>query len=63
MKGLDPDRIVTLKTNDGKFNSRSVSGVGDVEIIDPTSMAMLKAAKEATMAAFVAAHPTWVAAG
>jgi anionic cell wall polymer biosynthesis LytR-Cps2A-Psr (LCP) family protein len=61
MKGLDPDRIVTLKTNDGKFNSHSVPGVGDVEIIDRTSMAMMKAAKDDELAAFVAAHPTWVA--
>jgi len=61
MKGLNPDQIVTLKTNDGKFNSRSVPGIGDVEIIDQTSMAMLKAAKDDAMAAFVAAHPTWVA--
>jgi LCP family protein required for cell wall assembly len=62
MKGLNPDQIVTLKTNDGKFNSRSVPGAGDVEIIDQTSMTMLKAAKDDDMAAFVAAHPTWVAA-
>ena len=62
MKGLNPDRIVTLKTNDGKFNSRSVPGIGDVEIIDQTSMAMLKAAKDDDMTTFVAAHPTWVAA-
>ena len=61
MKGLNPDQIVTLKTNDGRFNSRSVPGVGDVEIIDQTSMAMIKAAKDDTMPAFVAAHPTWVA--
>jgi LCP family protein required for cell wall assembly len=62
MKGINPDRIVTLKTNDGKFNSRSVPGIGDVEIIDRTSMAMLKAAKNDDLAAFVAAHPGWVAA-
>jgi LCP family protein required for cell wall assembly len=61
MKGLNPGQIVTLKTNDGKFNSRSVPGIGDVEIIDQTSMAMLKAAKNDDLAAFVAAHPAWVA--
>jgi LCP family protein required for cell wall assembly len=61
MKGINPDRITTLKTNDGKFNSRSVPGIGDVEILDPTSMAMLKAARNDDLAAFVAAHPTWVA--
>ncbi|MCU7727737.1 LCP family protein [Actinoplanes sp. KI2] len=61
MKGIDPDQITTLKTNGGKFNSRSVPGIGDVEILDATSMAMLRAAKDDDLAAFVAAHPTWVA--
>jgi anionic cell wall polymer biosynthesis LytR-Cps2A-Psr (LCP) family protein len=61
MKGINPGALVTLKTNDGTFNSRSVSGIGSVEILDPTSLAMLQAAKNDTMAAFVAAHPTWVA--
>ena len=61
MKGINPDAITTLKTNDGKFNSRSVPGVGSVEILDGTSMAMLQAAKTDTLAAFVAAHPGWVA--
>jgi anionic cell wall polymer biosynthesis LytR-Cps2A-Psr (LCP) family protein len=61
MKGINPDQITTLKTNDGKFNSRSVPGIGDVEILGSTSMAMLQAARDDDMAAFVAAHPTWVA--
>jgi anionic cell wall polymer biosynthesis LytR-Cps2A-Psr (LCP) family protein len=61
MKGINPDDVVTLKTNDGKFNSRSVAGVGSVEILDPTSLDMLQAAKADTMAAFVQAHPTLIA--
>jgi LCP family protein required for cell wall assembly len=61
MKGINPDDVVTLKTNDGKFNSRSVPGVGSVEILDPSSLAMLEAAKTDTMAAFVQSNPTLIA--
>jgi hypothetical protein len=61
MKGINPNALVTLKTNDGKFNPRTVAGIGDVEILDPTSLEMLKAARTDTMAAFVIANPTWVA--
>lgn len=62
MRGLNPDSLVTMKTNDGKFNSRSVPGIGSVEILSPTSMDLLAAVKNDTMPAFIHAHPTWVAA-
>jgi len=62
MRGVKPDNLVTIKTNDGKFNSRSVPGVGSVEVLSDTSLALLKAVRTDTMAAFVQAHPTWVAA-
>jgi LCP family protein required for cell wall assembly len=62
MRGVNPDDLVTVKTNDGKFNSRSVPGVGSVEVLSDTSMALLKAVRTDTMGAFVKAHPSWVAA-
>jgi polyisoprenyl-teichoic acid--peptidoglycan teichoic acid transferase len=62
MRGVNPDNLVTIKTNDGKFNSRSVPGVGSVEVLSDTSTALLKAVRTDTMAAFVKAHPSWVAA-
>jgi LCP family protein required for cell wall assembly len=61
MKGINPDDVVTLKTNDGKFNSRSIRGVGSVEILDSATMDMIKAAKNDTLAAYVQAHPKLIA--
>jgi hypothetical protein len=59
MRGLNPSGLVTIKTNDGKFNSRSVPGVGSVQILDSTSLDLLHAARADTVAQFVTAHPTW----
>ncbi|MFE9692159.1 LCP family protein [Micromonospora sp. NPDC005806] len=61
MRGVHPDAITTIKTNDGTFNSRTVPGVGSAEILSPTSMDLLRAVRDDTVAAFVQAHPTWVA--
>ena len=61
MRGVSPSGLVTIKTNGGKFNSRSVPGVGSVQILDSTSLALLRAAKTDTVGQFVAAHPGWVA--
>jgi polyisoprenyl-teichoic acid--peptidoglycan teichoic acid transferase len=60
LRGINPDDLITLKTNNGEFNSRSVPGVGSVEILSNTSLAMLKAAKNDTLDTFVTANPTWV---
>ncbi|MEV6849493.1 LCP family protein [Actinoplanes sp. NPDC051411] len=61
MKGINPDSLVTIKTNDGKFNSRSVSGIGSVEVLSPTTMQLLKSARTDTVDQFVANNPSWVA--
>jgi anionic cell wall polymer biosynthesis LytR-Cps2A-Psr (LCP) family protein len=61
MKGINPDDLVTLKTNAGKFNSRSVPGVGSVELLDDDSRALLRSARTDTVAQFAAAHPAFVA--
>jgi anionic cell wall polymer biosynthesis LytR-Cps2A-Psr (LCP) family protein len=62
MRNVNPDNLVTIKTNDGKFNSRSVPGIGDVEILDSTSMKLLQAIKNNDVGSFIQANPTWVAA-
>ncbi|WP_433293889.1 LCP family protein [Actinoplanes sp. CA-030573] len=59
MRGITPSRLVTLKTNDGRFDSRTIPGVGSAEILSPTSMQMIRAARDDTLAAFVQAHPSW----
>jgi len=60
MKGINPDSLVTIKTNDGRFNSKSVSGIGSVEILSPTTMQLLKSARNDTVDQFVANNPSWV---
>jgi anionic cell wall polymer biosynthesis LytR-Cps2A-Psr (LCP) family protein len=62
MKGLNPDSIITLKTNNGQFvNVKAPPGVGSSQGLSPDSIKMFQAAKNDTMAAFAAAHPTWIA--
>jgi anionic cell wall polymer biosynthesis LytR-Cps2A-Psr (LCP) family protein len=61
MKGINPAGLVTIKTNDGKFNSESIPGAGSVELLSADSMQLLKAARNDTVPAFIAAHPAWVA--
>jgi polyisoprenyl-teichoic acid--peptidoglycan teichoic acid transferase len=61
MKGINPSSMVTIKTNDGKFDPRSVPGIGDVEKLNPTTMKLLAAARSDTVDQFVAANPSWVA--
>jgi anionic cell wall polymer biosynthesis LytR-Cps2A-Psr (LCP) family protein len=60
MRNINPDDLVTIKTNNGKFNSRSVPGIGDVEILSPTSVQLLEAVKKDDVPAFIRANPTWV---
>jgi hypothetical protein len=61
MKDLNPDNIVTLKTNGGHFHPiEAPAGVGSAEGLLPDSVAMFKAAKSDKLDAFVMAHPTWI---
>lgn len=61
MRHFNPDDLVTVKTNAGKFNSDSVPGVGSVEILSDTSMDLLEAVKRDKVAAFLKQNPTFVA--
>ena len=63
MRNVSPGDLVTIRTNDGRFNSRSVPGVGSVEILSATSMQLLRAVRDDGVAAFLKAHPSWVATG
>jgi anionic cell wall polymer biosynthesis LytR-Cps2A-Psr (LCP) family protein len=61
LKGLDPDSIITLKTNGGSFHGVDAPrSVGSAEGLTADSVAMFKAAKSDTLADFVLSHPTWV---
>jgi hypothetical protein len=61
MRSIDPADVVALKTNDGKYHSATIPGLGSVEILSATSRQMLRAARSDTLAAFVRAHPSWQA--
>jgi len=61
MRTINPDDLITIKTNEGRFNSRPVAGIGSVEILSDTTMSLLRSAKNDDMASFVRANPTWVA--
>lgn len=60
MRAVRPDDLVTIKTNNGTFNSRTIPGVGSAEILSKTSTELLKAVKNDRVDEFVRAHPTWV---
>ena len=62
MRGLNPDDLISVKTNDGRFNSQAVPGVGSVEVLSDTSMQLLRSVKNDDVASFLTAHPTWIAA-
>jgi hypothetical protein len=62
MKGINPDNLITLKTNNGQFvNAKAPPGVGSAQGLTADSLQMFQAAKNDTMAEFVTAHPTWIA--
>jgi len=62
MKGINPSDLVTIKTNEGRFNPKSIAGIGEVEILSPDSLRLLASAKNDTVARFAAENPTWVSA-
>ncbi len=61
MRGMNPDTLVTIKTNEGKLNSQSIPGVGSVELLSDDSMDMLKAIKKDTVKTFLLTHPGFIA--
>lgn len=61
MRNLNPNDLITIRTNEGKFNSQNVGGQ-DVEVLSADSLDMLRAAKTDTLATWLTAHPTWIAA-
>ncbi len=62
MRGINPDDIVTIKTNNGQFNSKDVPGVGNVQLLTDTSLQLLQHdLKNDTVDSFLMAHPDWIA--
>jgi anionic cell wall polymer biosynthesis LytR-Cps2A-Psr (LCP) family protein len=61
MRSLKPDKLVTIKTNEGKLNSADIAGVGSVEKLSADTMALLKAIKKDQIDSFLISHPRFVA--
>jgi polyisoprenyl-teichoic acid--peptidoglycan teichoic acid transferase len=62
MKGINPKDLITIKTNNGKFNSRSIPGIGSAEVLNSTSLDLLRDVRNDKVGDFIARHPDWVAA-
>jgi LCP family protein required for cell wall assembly len=59
LKGLKPDKMVTLKVNNGTFQTVVIGGQ-DYETLDANSQALLSAIGEDQVGAFVAQHPEMI---
>jgi LCP family protein required for cell wall assembly len=59
MRGAGAGDLITIKTNDGQFNSRTIDGQS-VEVLSDTSRQLLQSVRDDTVDNFVAAHVDWV---
>jgi polyisoprenyl-teichoic acid--peptidoglycan teichoic acid transferase len=62
LKGIGTDRLQMLRTNGGTYASVTCPDGSSCQTLNATSVLMFKAAVDDQMAAFITAHPTWVAA-
>ncbi|WP_433065427.1 LCP family protein [Dactylosporangium sp. CS-033363] len=60
LKGVNPDGMMTLRTNNGQFKTEIINGQS-FEVLDQTAVDLLKAYSTDTVGPFVAAHPEMVA--
>ncbi len=60
MRGVTANNLVTVKTNDGKYDSVNVPGIGSCEQLSATSVELLGDVRADTVDTFIAAHPDWV---
>jgi LCP family protein required for cell wall assembly len=59
LRDLDPDSVTMIKTNGGRFATRTVDG-RSFETLGQTSMELFAALRTGTVGEFTAAHPDWV---
>ncbi|WP_433089565.1 LCP family protein [Dactylosporangium sp. CA-052675] len=60
LKGINPDGMMTLRTNNGQFKTEIINGQS-FEVLDQTALELLKAYGSDSVGPFVAAHPEMVA--
>jgi anionic cell wall polymer biosynthesis LytR-Cps2A-Psr (LCP) family protein len=59
MKGISPDNMISIKTNNGTYNTVHVNGESREEL-SPDSLELLQDVNTDTIDQFIAQHPTWV---
>jgi anionic cell wall polymer biosynthesis LytR-Cps2A-Psr (LCP) family protein len=59
LRGLNPNELVCIAMNGGQFDSAKIGGE-HVELLSDTSMQLLRALHDDTIADFIVAHPSWV---
>jgi anionic cell wall polymer biosynthesis LytR-Cps2A-Psr (LCP) family protein len=59
LKGINPSSILTIKTNDGTYNTKKVNG-SDEEVLSPTSLELLQDVKTDQLGSFIQKYPSWV---
>jgi LCP family protein required for cell wall assembly len=60
LKGVSPEQMVTLRTNNGQFSSEIINGQS-FEVLDQTAKDLLKAYSTDAVGPFVASHPELIA--
>jgi LCP family protein required for cell wall assembly len=63
MRGINAGTVTTIKTNNGQYNTTTITGIGDCEVLTDTSLQLLRAVSADTVAEFVTEHPDWVSRG
>jgi LCP family protein required for cell wall assembly len=59
LKGINPANILTIKTNNGTYNTKVVNGQ-DEEVLDPVSLELLNDVKSDQLGSFIQKYPSWV---
>jgi anionic cell wall polymer biosynthesis LytR-Cps2A-Psr (LCP) family protein len=60
MRTISASNVMTIKTNGGQFNSKPMGELGDVEVLNDTSIQLLDAVRGDNVDGFVQAHTDWV---
>jgi polyisoprenyl-teichoic acid--peptidoglycan teichoic acid transferase len=61
MRGLTPDNLITVKTNGGQLNPKTIDGLS-YELLSEDSLKLLGALKRDTVDNFLSQHQDWVSA-
>jgi LCP family protein required for cell wall assembly len=63
LDGITPTNVITIKTNDGKYDSLPDDGHGSEQGLTADSMTLLADINNDTVGSFLVSHPDWAASG